>query len=244
MRKYSIFLLDADDTLFDFTACCRNALRRAMEKCGMVCREGYHLQYLEINNAQWRRLERGEITRARLFAERFVLFLQKIGEPTARAAALNEAYVSALSEECVPFAGAKSFLRELSGMGRVYIVTNGAAFIQKGRFEKSGFGQYFAGVFISEQAGAYKPSLRFYEYVAAHIPDFIKEETLLIGDSLTSDMALAAAAGLDAVWFNPEGKPLPAGAGGFFEARGYADVLAFASREKTEGEEGRTHEKN
>lgn len=231
MKKYSIFLVDADDTLFDFTACCRNALRRAMESCGFVYREGYHLQYLEINNAQWKLLERGEITRADLFANRFVLFLERVGERADNAAALNRAYVSALSKECVSIDGAEGFLSALSGMGRVYIVTNGAAFIQKGRFAKSGFEKYLSGVFISEMAGAYKPAIKFYEYVAARIPDFDKEKTLLIGDSLTSDMALAAAAGLDAVWFNPQNKPLPAGAHPTFVAASYAEVLAAAGRD-------------
>ncbi len=231
MQKYTTFLVDADDTLFDFTACCRNALRRAMAACGFRYREGYHLQYLEINNAQWKRLERGEITRAQLFAARFVLFLRAVGEPTERAAMLNEAYVSALSEESVPLEGAEKFLRSLAGLGRVYIVTNGSARIQRGRFARSGFEKYLAGIFISEEIGAYKPALRYYEYVAAHVPDFIPAQTLLIGDSLTSDIALAGAAGLDAVWFDPQDRPLPAGVCPAYTAHDYAEILRIAGQE-------------
>lgn len=227
-QKYDTFLLDADDTLFDFTACCQSALRRAMEENGLPYKEGYHLRYLEINNAQWKKLERGEITRAQLFATRFVLFLRAAGLPEAGAARLNESYVSALSEECVPIEGAEVFLQKLSGMGRVYIVTNGSARIQKGRFARSGFERYLAGVFISEEIGAYKPVLRYYEYVAAHVPAFAPAKTLLVGDSLTSDIALANAAGLDCVWFDRAGAPLAGGAAPTYIARDYAEVLHIA----------------
>ncbi|MBQ9081434.1 MAG: hypothetical protein IJY26_02215 [Clostridia bacterium] len=136
MKRYDVFLLDADDTLFDFAACCQNALRRAMQGLGFSYGEGDYLQYLKINDALWRRLERREITHQQLFSLRYNEFLARIGQSTEKAAQLNLAYIAALSEECVPLAGAEDFLKRLKELGRVYIVTNGTASVQRGRFQK------------------------------------------------------------------------------------------------------------
>ena len=47
--------------------------------------------------------------------------------------------------------------------------------------------------------------------VAARIPDFDPRDTMVIGDSLSSDMEGGIRAGLDTCWYNPTGKPIPAG---------------------------------
>ena len=119
MRKYEIFLLDADDTLFDFTACCKNALKNALRECGFSYREGYHLQYLEMNNKLWRALERKEITHGELFSLRFQEFLTAVGESASKASLLNEKYVAALGEECVTLSGATEFLTKLKELGKI-----------------------------------------------------------------------------------------------------------------------------
>lgn len=202
MKKYEIFLLDADDTLFDFSACCKNALKRATVACGFSYREEYHKLYLAINDEMWRKLERKEITHEELFRTRFKAFLAAVGESDEKGDELNREYVAALTEECVPFPGAETFLKELLKRGKIYIVTNGTASVQRGRFKKFELEKYVSGVFISEDVGAYKPSIDYFSYVAAHIPAFDKQKSVLIGDSLTSDIAMACAADVDCVWLN------------------------------------------
>ena len=51
----------------------------------------------------------------------------------------------------------------------------------------------------------------FFEAAFAQIPDFDKKRAILIGDSLTSDIKGANNAGVDACWYNPEGKKNNAG---------------------------------
>jgi phosphoglycolate phosphatase-like HAD superfamily hydrolase len=50
---------------------------------------------------------------------------------------------------------------------------------------------------------AAKPALREVGVAAADV--------LYVGDSVTSDMAAARNAGMDFVWLNPDGKPVPDG---------------------------------
>ncbi len=225
MKRYEIFLLDADDTLFDFTACCKNALKNALRECGFSYREGYHLQYLKINNELWRALERKEITHGELFSLRFQEFLTAVGEGVEKASLLNEKYVAALADECVILKGATEFLTKLKELGKIYIITNGTASVQRGRFKKFALENYAEKIFVSEEMGVYKPAKEYFDRVAQSIPDFDKERALIIGDSLTSDISLANAAEVDCVWFNPLEKPLAKGAKPTYIAKNYDEIL-------------------
>ena len=43
----------------------------------------------------------------------------------------------------------------------------------------------------------------FFDIVFAEIPRFDKEKTVIIGDSLTSDIKGGQVAGIDTIWMNP-----------------------------------------
>jgi 2-haloacid dehalogenase len=87
----------------------------------------------------------------------------------------------------------------------MYIVTNGLASVQNSRYLLAGFDKIFDGMFISEELGANKPDPRFFEYVAEHIDDFQKESALIVGDSITSDIAGGIGFGIDTCWYSPKG---------------------------------------
>ena len=68
----------------------------------------------------------------------------------------------------------------------------------------------FADAFISEEAGASKPDPAYYQYVRTRLPEITPENTLIIGDSLTTDIKGANNAGLPCCWYNPKNDPRPA----------------------------------
>lgn len=78
--------------------------------------------------------------------------------------------------------------------------------IQEGRLAHSTIAPYFKEVFISEQLQTQKPDPAFFEKVGQRIPGFRKEQTLMIGDSLSADIAGGNAAGIATVWYNPDHK--------------------------------------
>ncbi len=47
----------------------------------------------------------------------------------------------------------------------------------------SGIGKYFEDIFISEDAGAEKPSREFFDYCFGRRPEIKADETVIIGDS-------------------------------------------------------------
>ena len=89
----------------------------------------------------------------------------------------------------------------------MFIITNGTASVQKGRFNPSPIAPYFENCFISEEIGYAKPHVEYFNSVARMIPDFSPKETLVIGDSLTSDISGGNNANLDTCWFNPNRLP-------------------------------------
>lgn len=99
--------------------------------------------------------------------------------------------------------GAEELLKELSNDYRLYIVSNGTAEVQKSRIESSGIAKYLDDIFISQQIGFDKPNVKFFDYCFSSIPNFEKYETVIVGDSLSSDIAGGRNSGITTVWFNP-----------------------------------------
>ncbi len=67
-----------------------------------------------------------------------------------------------------------------------------------------------AGIFTSEDAGAYKPRKELFE-LALKKTGLAPEEVLHIGDSISSDVKGASALGIHALWLNRFGKEAPDG---------------------------------
>ncbi len=67
-----------------------------------------------------------------------------------------------------------------------------------------------AGIFTSEDAGAYKPRKELFE-LALKKTGLAPEEVIHIGDSISSDVKGASALGIHTLWLNRFGKEVPDG---------------------------------
>ena len=210
MNRYKTLLFDADNTLFDFSRAEREALCDTMRAADIDPTEERIATYIEINDRLWKQLERGEIEKNALREERFRQFCEVCGF-AADVPLMAQNYVEFLSQKAHLIKGADEVCRRLAEKYRLYIVTNGIKFVQERRFAACAIKDYFEGVFISEEVGFEKPHRGYFEEIARKIPDFERESTLLIGDSLSSDIKGGADYGLDTCWFNPQGKAAPVG---------------------------------
>ena len=198
-------LIDLDDTIFDFRAQERVAMADTLTALG-IAPTGKTLDlYHEINRAEWQRLERGETTRERLLTERFEKLFHRIGADASPALA-RATYESKLASGHIFVDGAEEMLRELSREYDLYLVSNGTARVQAGRLASAGILPYFRGVFISQAVGHNKPSSAFFDAVFAEIGEEKRGESVIVGDSLTSDILGGIGAGIPTVWFNPGGQ--------------------------------------
>ena len=200
--SYRDLLFDADNTLFDFTACERAALTAALRDFGIPLREGMLEIYSRYNEECWRRMERGELKKEELVVLRYALFFEHCGID-ADPAAVEEVYEEHLSSTAFLLPGAKDLLKRFYGRAAIYVITNGLTRVQRGRFAHTDLFNWVNGVFISEEMGTKKPDALFFELVGRAIPGFDRSRALVIGDSLSSDIRGANNAGIDCVWFNP-----------------------------------------
>lgn len=204
--KYKAIFFDLDGTLLDFNASERTAIKRVLKLHNLPCDEASAQLYSQINKSFWEAFERGEIKREEIFEGRFKVLLQKLGL-NGDTAKIADDYFYCLSEGHDLMDGAVDILGLLKAKGyRLYATTNGVTRTQIRRIKDAGIEAYFEGVFISEQIGFQKPQREYFDYILSQIPSIKREETLIIGDSQSSDILGGINAGIDTCWFAPEDK--------------------------------------
>ncbi len=227
MKYYTLLLLDADNTLFDFDAAEKYALEKTFTDCGWDYSAEIFCFYHRCNDDLWKALERGEVTRDELKVSRFIqtrAFMEANGYTCATADydAMSSAYLKNLGACSTLLDGAKELCAELSQFYRLCIITNGTASVQYSRIQNSGIADFFEHLFISEEIGHQKPAKEFFDKVFETYPNVKKEDMLVIGDSISSDIKGAIGAGLDCCYFNtgeaPEGIKVT------YQAKSFEDI--------------------
>ena len=123
-----------------------------------------------------------------------------------------------------PLPGAAEFLERL-GLP-VCIVSNIDAGDLRAAIASAGWS--FAHVVTSESCGGYKPRRELFD-AALRALGSVADETLHVGDSLGSDLAGAAAAGMPFAWVYAAGRELPSGARAAHVVRDVRSLLARIS---------------
>ena len=201
--KYKFLLFDLDHTLLDFDAAEDVALDFLLAEEGVEDIQTYKDYYVPMNKALWKDLEQKKITKAELINTRFEKLFAHFGIEKD-GSYLAERYQFFLSKQGQTFPCVEDLLKKLIKQGyELYAATNGITYIQTGRLEQSGIAPYFKEIFISEQLHTQKPDAAFYEKIGARIPNFDKNQTLMIGDSLSADIQGGNNAGIDTIWYNP-----------------------------------------
>ena len=230
-RRYDVLLCDADNTIFDFTKAEENAFAIACAHAGIDGAERLLPVYADINSAMWKLLELGGITQSVLRVRRFELFLTAIGRTDIDARDMGDTFADALGRQSVPLPGAVEAVARWSRVLPVVIVTNGISKVQHGRMEGSEVRHFISGMVISEEVGAAKPDPRMLELAMEKAGVTDRRRALMLGDSLSSDIAAAANAGVDACWFNPRGARNAKGLPVRYEIRSLDEVDAILTGE-------------
>jgi YjjG family noncanonical pyrimidine nucleotidase len=202
MKKYTVILLDADGTLFDYDKAERTALRDTLQLYGFEFSEKALRHYRQINGELWKQIERGEATPNTIQTKRFVKFFE-VMEFGCDPGEFNSLYLKQLEQNAFLLDDADLICAELCKTRALYIATNGIASVQRGRLSRSGLLPYISGIFISEEIGFAKPHRYFFENVLTKLADVPRSKILLVGDSLSADVAGGHAAGIDTCWYNP-----------------------------------------
>ena len=222
-------LLDLDETVLDFHWAERIALRKTLIYLGIEPEEKILSRYREINTAQWKLLELGKLTVQEVKVRRYQLLFQELGAECSpqEAARLYESFLGI--GHCF-IDGAEEMLKALSGHYRLYIASNGTTAAQKSRIASAGIEKYMSGIFLSEEIGHAKPDAAYFEACFARIPEFCKAETVIVGDSLSSDIKGGKNAGIITIWFNPRGEENPSDIAADHEIRKLSELPPLLQR--------------
>lgn len=199
-------LWDVDGTLLNFLAAEKAAIRSLFEEYHLeVCSDEMLKRYSSINKNYWEMLERGEIEKKALLVGRFRDFFEKEGIDSSLAAEFNEKYQLRLGDTIVYCDDSLEIVKSLRGKVKQYVVSNGTVIAQTKKLRLSGLGELMDGIFLSEELGVEKPSVRFFDQVFAKIGPVDRSEVVIVGDSLTGDIRGGNNAGILTCWYNPEG---------------------------------------
>lgn len=199
-----VILWDVDGTLLDFKAQEKSALEYLFNFFNLgdftlEMLENYH----QINNKYWLLLEHGKMSKEEILVKRFEEFFDKY-HINFNPNTFNEKYQNSLGETIVFCDDSYNLVKKLKGKVKQFATTNGSLIAQNKKLNKSGFIHLLDGVFISDLIGVNKPNVEFFDYVFKRIEKVSKDEIIIIGDSLNSDMQGGINAGIKTCWYNKD----------------------------------------
>ena len=204
--RYQYLLIDNDNTLMDFNAAEAKALIDVLAAHGLPTDEETVHTYHEINDAQWKALERGETTQPKLKVERFRQLLTVLGREDIDPAAMGAEYAAGLGNHADLLPGAAEFIHAVHGRMKIALVSNGVSAIQRGRLAKCPLTPLFDAIVISEEVGAAKPDPKLLYVAMDMLGCTDKAQAVMMGDSATADIPAAVNAGVDSIFFSLKGK--------------------------------------
>ena len=99
--------------------------------------------------------------------------------------------------------GAYQVLEYFKNKGcKIYLITNGVSKTQKNRLDGQPFNKFIDGVFISDEIGYPKPKVEYFKKVEELLGVKFDSKTLIVGDSLSSDIQGGINIGVDTALIN------------------------------------------
>ena len=199
--KYKWLLFDLDGTLFNYDKGEKTAFRKSIENFGFEYKDEYLTLYDSINKNLWQKFEKGEIEVQKLKVQRFEILLDEIGFKISPSD-FSKNYLKNLSECTYLLDGVENLLQDIYNKFNMMLITNGLTEVQRPRLQMSSIKKYFSDIVISEEVGIAKPDSKIFDVAFNKMGNPPKQDVLMIGDSLSSDIKGGHNYGIDTCWLN------------------------------------------
>ncbi len=205
-HKISVILIDVDNTLIDFHKCSVESTRRCFEETGYTYSDEKFSVFKKVNDSLWTAYEKGEITKQDIFDRRWAEILKQLDiEESGKEFEVK--FRNYVIETHAEIDGAMEMLEYLSSNYYLYVASNSQYKTQKPRLENAKMLHYFRDLFVSDVIGYAKPNQDFFQGAMRRIEADLgrkieKEEILIIGDSLSADIAGGYEFGIKTCWYD------------------------------------------
>lgn len=210
LKDVKLILLDIDDTLLDFAACASVSMHNAAKAFGFTLPDNVEEVFHAINVVLWQDIEKGKLTVAELRNIRWQKVFSAL-DIDQDGVAFEKLFVEGLKTAAVPMDGSCELLHSIEEKYVLCVASNGPFVQQQSRLRLANMDTYFRFLFVSERIGALKPSPAFFDACMKEFPQLSVNEVLMIGDSLTADIAGAKAYGIHTMWLCTDESVTPKG---------------------------------
>jgi putative hydrolase of the HAD superfamily len=196
---------DLDDTLWDFEKNSSAVLQDLFSEYNLTQKlnvdfHQFHSKYKQINTELWRKYYKGEIDKQFLRNHRFnETFKEFAYNNYNENLEITEHYLNRsphgthLKKDCL------DVLNYLKPKYQLHIITNGFKEVQDIKINNSGLKKFFSQIIISEEHQLTKPNEKIFR-LSESLANCKKEDCVMIGDNLESDIEGALSAGWKAIW--------------------------------------------
>lgn len=209
LKKYKHIFFDLDHTLWDYEKNSNEVLldlflKYELEQLGVINLEAFHFSFDKVNSSLWNEFNRNKISRDTIRKSRFIKILEEfqIDNPTL-SEKLSDEYLMQCPTKPHVMPHTFKTLEYLKNHYQLHIITNGFNDVQFLKLEKSKLSSFFHTVVTSDNAGYKKPMASIFQY-AIEKADARKEESIMIGDNLQTDILGARNFGMDCIYYNPK----------------------------------------
>jgi len=206
--------LDWDDTIGDWTTAEHKALRDLYDRYHLDALypafEDYLAAYKPYNLHLWGLYGQGAISKEKLHFDRFYQPLMVSPDPALGgrdkeelAHEMGDTFLRLTNEHFCLMPDAEQIVRYLASKYPLTIISNGFREVQYYKFEHSGLADCLTYTIISDEIGINKPQPGIFQ-IALDKNGVRADEAIMIGDSYSSDIQGAKAAGIDQIWIRNE----------------------------------------
>lgn len=193
-------LIDLDGTLLDFSKGEKNAFIDTIKHFTSYEPIDYECEKFSIiNEYYFNQYRMGKMDRNEFHLRRF----KEIYDFLKLNANIEESdlyYVNSLKYQANLFDDVINALKYLSKKYDLFIASNGMTSVQIKRLETAGISKYFKKVYVSEEIGFNKPDNEFFEYIFNGLNDHEKDNYIIIGDRLETDVLGGINVGIKAIY--------------------------------------------
>ena len=210
-KKHLFF--DLDHTLWDYESNSEETLTELWQKYQIsehgVDLNGFIGKFTQINEKMWDDFHVGLIDKETIRQERFPTVFRALDiDDTAGAETMQVEYINVCPTKPHLVDGVADLLEQVADKYELHIITNGFDEIQGIKLRSGAIDQYFKEIISSGLVGFRKPDKRIFDF-ALEAAGATAEESLMVGDNPISDIKGAYLAGIDQVFYNPNGLDCP-----------------------------------